>query len=165
MRGSRIGFAVSCLPLFAAGAALAVVSGARAAEAPTLRPGTAAIVAGTHVRCVEAMSSVLCRKLGGLTATIAERGAVRVTRGSGTLPATKHRLVLHRDDGFVITGTRGMSTYCHVYVAGKPVISCALDYPTLSHASVGFDMSDAFAVVVRYDEAGGRHELRTIKQP
>jgi hypothetical protein len=165
VRTSRAALAVTCLPLVAAGAALALVSGAHASEAPTLRPGTTAVVAGTHVRCVGAAYSVLCGKTGGLTATIAQRGAVRVTRRSGTPQATKHELVLHRNDGFVISGTRGVTTYCHVYVAGKPVIDCALDYPTLNHTSVGFDMSDDSVVVVRYDEAGGRHELRTIKQP
>jgi len=165
LRASRFGLAVACLALVTAGAALAVVAGARASEAPTLRPGTTAIVGGTHVHCVASTYSVLCGKTGGLTATIAQRGAVRVTRDSGTLPATKHRLVLHRDDGFVISGTLGVSTYCHVYVAGKPVISCSLDYPTLNHTSVGFDMSDDSVVVVRYDEAGGRHERRTIRQP
>lgn len=151
-------------PLLSASVALVLVSAAGASEAPTLQPGTTAIVAGAHVRCAAAKASVICAKVGGLTATIVQTGAVHVTRGSGSFPATKRR-VLHNNDGFVVEGERGVSTYCHVYLAGKPVISCSLDYPDLVHTPVGFDMSDRSVVVFRYDKAGVRQDLKTIKQP
>ena len=154
------------LGLFAASAAALMFSSApRASEFPTLPPGTAAIVAGTHVSCVAAKTFVTCKKSTGLTATIFQRGAVRVTRGSGTLPAKK-RTVLYNNNGFAVLGTHRVGFYCHVYASsGTPTMSCSIDDPSLVHDSHGFDISDRSVVVFRYNAAGLRRDLRTIKQP
>jgi hypothetical protein len=154
------------LPLLAAGAATLVLStAAGAAEVPTLPPGRTATMAGTHVRCMAIGASVICSKVGGLTATILQTGSVHVTRGPGRgFPATKPR-VLHNHDGFVVSGTEGVGLYCHVYVAGKTTMSCSLDDPSLVHNSYGFDMTDSSVVVFRYDRAMNRHDLKTIPQP
>jgi hypothetical protein len=154
------------LPLLAAGAAaLLLSSAARAAEVPTLQPGRSAIMAGTHVRCRATETSVTCKKVGGLTATILQTGAVSVTRRSRALfPATKPR-VLHNNDGFDVVGTQGVGLYCHVYAASKPTMSCSLNDPSLVHNSHGFDMTDRSVVVFRYDTAGNRHDLKRIPQP
>ena len=122
-------------------------------------------MAGSHVRCKADVTSVTCKKVGGLSATILQTGAVHVTRRSPTrFPATKPRL-LHANDGFVVLGTHGVGLYCHVYVAGKPTMSCSLDDPSLVPDSHGFDMTDSSIVVFSYDKAGARHNLKTIREP
>ena len=153
------------LPLLAAGVALVLLSAAGAAEVPTLQPGRSAIVSGTHVRCRATETSVTCKKVGGLTATILQTGVVHVTRRTGTLfPATKPR-ALHNNDGFDVVGTQGVGLYCHVYIASKPTMNSPTHDPSLVHNSYGFDMTDRSEVVFRYDKAGSRHDLKTIPQP
>ena len=153
------------LPLLAAGVALVLSSAAGAAEVPTLQPGRSAIMSGTHVRCRATETSVTCKKVGGLTATILQTGVVHVTRRTGTLfPATKPR-VLHNNDGFDVVGTQGVGLYCHVYIASKPTMSCSLNDPSLVHNSYGFDMTDRSVVVFRYDKAGIRHNVKTLRLP
>lgn len=154
------------LLVLAAGAVL-FSSAAGASEFPTLRPGKGAAVAGTRVRCKAdkaVVTSVTCGKVGGLTATIVQTGAVRVTRGSVTFPRAKPRL-LHVNGGFEVVGTHGVGLYCHVYVAGKPTITCSVDDVSLVKNSHGFDMTDSSVVVFRYDKTGTRHDVRTFRQP
>ncbi len=152
------------LPLVAAGVAVTFASSAGAAEVPTLQPGRSAVMAGTHIRCRAAATSVTCRKVGGLTATILQTGVVQVSRSRASFPKTKAR-VLHNNGGFAVPGTHGVGLYCHVYVAGAPTMSCSLDDVSLVPNSHGFDMTDGSVVVFRYDKAGTRHELKTIRQP
>ena len=74
--------------------------------------------------------------------------------------------MLHNNDGFAVLGTHGVGFYCHVYASSStPTMSCSLDDPSLVNDSHGFDISDRSVVVFRYDAAGRRRDLRTIKQP
>lgn len=150
--------------LVVAGSAL-LSCAARAAEVPPLLPGRVASVAGTHISCAAGKTSVTCKKVHGLTATIVQTGVVHVTRDSRRLTSTAKPRVLHDYDGFNIVGTKGVGIYCHVYVAGKPTLNCSLDDTSLVHDSQGFDMTESSVVVFRYDRSGGRHSVRTVRQP
>jgi hypothetical protein len=153
------------LALLAAGATPLVSSMARASEVPPLLPGRIASVAGTHISCKAFTDSVTCKKTKGLTATILSTGVVRVARDFRRLTSTRTAKVLHNYDGFNLIGTKGVGVYCHVYVAGKPTMSCSLDDPSLVPNSQGFDMTDSSVVVFRYDSARARHIVKTIQQP
>src|SRR5262245_45799704 len=158
------GACLAPLLLLLGGAALGLSGVAGATETPSLAPRRVAHMAGTRVSCRAGQNSVTCRKAGGLTATILQTGVVRVTRGSQWLTSPARPRVLHNNDGFVVLGTKGAGVYCHVYVAGKPTISCALDDPRVPN-SRGFDMTDTSVVVFRYDKSGVRHNIKTIAQP
>lgn len=145
-----------------AGAAAGV---AGASEFPTLPPGGEAVVTGTHVSCSVTATTVLCKKVGGLRATLGKAGTVRVTRGSRTLFSTVTPRPLHVNGGFVLLVSQDI--YCHVYVAGARTLTCSL----LSHGgggapkTYGFDISDRSVIVFRYDTSGRRHTSRTFSQP
>jgi hypothetical protein len=145
-------------------AALCLAYGAGAAEIPPLLAGNVATMAGTHVSCKAGETYVTCKKVGGLTATISQAGVVRVTRDSQRLTSAAKPRVLRNNDGFELLGTQGLGVYCHVYVAGKPTMSCSVDDPKRVRNSHGFDMTDSSVVVFRYDQTGLRHTVKTIPQ-
>ena len=157
----RMGRLLSTLALgVAVAAAAAVVAGA--GEFPTLPAGGEAVVTGTHVSCSVTATTVLCKKVGGLTATLGKAGTVRVTRGSRTLFSTVKPRQLHVNGGFVLDSG---DIYCHVYVAGARTLTCSLVYggggPPRTY---GFDISDRSVVVFRYNTAGNRHTIKTFSQ-
>ena len=146
-------------------AALGLSSVAGAAEVPALLPGRVATMAGTHVSCKASETSVTCKRAGGLTATISLAGVVHVTRDALKLTSSAKPRVLRNNAGFNVLGTEGVGVYCHVYVAGKPTMSCSLDDPTRARGSHGFDMTDTSVTVFRYDQTGLRHDVKTFRQP
>ena len=155
----RMGRLLSTLTFGVAVAAAAAVV-ARASEVPTLLPGGKAVVTGTHVSCSVTATSVLCKKVGGLTATLGKAGTVRVTRGSRTLFSTVKPRQLHVNGGFVLVSE---DIYCHVYVAGARTLTCSLVYGGGGAPKThGFDISDRSLVVFRYDTAGNRHDTKTF---
>jgi len=146
--------------------ALALSSVAGASEYPGLPPGKLASIAGTHVTCRAGEAyDVTCKKTGGLTATISATGVVHVTRDARKLTSTSKARVLRNNGGFQVLGTGGVGLYCHVYVAGKPTMSCSIDDPIRIRNSHGFDMSEGSVVVFRYDQTGLRHDVKTLRQP
>ena len=149
----------------AVGAALGLSSVAGAAEIPLLLPGRVASMAGTQVSCSAREGYVACKKAGGLTATISLAGAVRVTRDSRKLRSAAKPRILRNNGGFDVLGRKGVGVYCHVYVADGPTMSCSLDDPLRVRNSQGFDMTDRFVVVFRYDRSGLRHDVKTLRQP
>jgi hypothetical protein len=146
-----------------AASAAPVLAGAD--EFPTLPPGSAAVMTGSHVSCTVTATSVSCTKAGGLTATLAASGAVHVTRGSRTLFAAVKPKQLHTNGGFILSVG---DQYCHVYVAGVPTIDCSLtsaNPPNVPNTE-GFDMSDRSVVVFRFDKTGyNRHDIKTFPEP
>jgi hypothetical protein len=137
---------------------------------PYLLPGRSVVMTGSHVSCAITKTSVSCTKAGGLTATVATTGAVRVTKGARTLFATAKPLRLHVNGGFANLGSNDSNVYCHVYLAGVPTLTCSVNggsvgatYKPNSHC---FDISDRSVVVCRYDAAGdNRHDIKTFPQP
>lgn len=142
-----------------------VLSAGRAAEVPALLPGHVAKMTSTHVSCKAAQTSVVCKKAGGLSATITQTGVVRVAREPQRLTSITKPRALHNYDGFNVLGTIGVGIYCHVYVAGKPTMTCSRDDPSRLINTQGFDMSDRSVVVFRYDKSGARHDIKTRPQP
>ena len=156
---------VGGLPFVAACAALIVLPAARSAEVPVLRAGGVASMAGTHVRCKAADDSVRCTRARGLTASIAQTGVVHVTPGTASLVSAVKPRTLHNNDGFEVSGTHA-SIYCHVYIAGRATMDCALESaPYGVPNSHGFDISDSSVTVFRFDQSGVRHNVKTIPQP
>lgn len=143
-----------------AGAAAGV---AGASEFPTLPPGGEAVVTGTHVSCSVTATTVLCKKVGGLRATLGKAGTVRVTRGSRTLFSTVTPRPLHVNGGFVLVS---QDIYCHVYVAGARTLTCSLVYAGGGAPKThGFDISDRSVIVFQYNTAGTRQTIKTFSQP
>jgi len=158
----RMGRLLSTLT-FGVGVASAAAVAAGASEVPTLLPGGKAVVTGTHVSCSVTATSVLCKNVGGLTATLGKAGTVRVTRGSRTLFSTVQPRQLHVNGGFILVSE---DIYCHVYVAGARTLTCSLVYGGGGAPKThGFDISDRSLVVFRYDTAGNRHDTKTFSQP
>jgi len=155
----RIGRLLSTLTFGVAVAATAAVV-ARASEVPILLPGGKAVVTGIHVSCSVTATSVLCKKAGGLTATLRKAGTVRVTRGSRTLFSTVKPRQLHVNGGFNLVTD---ALYCHVWVAGARTLTCSVLYRGGGAPKThGFDISDRSLVVFRYDTAGNRHDTKTF---
>ncbi len=145
------------------------VSAAAAGEVPYLHPGATAVMTGTHVRCAIALKSVACTKAGGLTATVATSGTVRVTKAKRTKVSPAKPVKLHVNGGFANLGANNSNVYCHVYRAAVLTLSCSVNggsgsssYKPGSHC---FDISDRAVVVCRYDAAGNRHDVKTLPQP
>jgi hypothetical protein len=140
-------------------------TGAQAAMAfaPTIQPGGQAIAKGTHVSCQVAATTVLCTKAGGLSATLSTSGVTRVAKGAAPLQASGKVLELAPNAGFIIRGG-GTLIYCHVYVEGERILSCASNGGN-EPGDRGFDISDRSIVLFRIDAAGIRRDLKTYEQP
>ena len=125
-------------------------------------------MAGTHVRCTVALTSVSCTEA-HLTATIGTSGAVRVMRGSRTLFSTGKSIPIHVNGGFANLGSNNSNVYCHVYRAGVLTLSCSVnggsDSSSYKPGSHCFDISERAVVVCRYNAAGSRHDIKTFPQP
>jgi len=131
---------------------------------PTLMPGGRAVVTGTHVSCQVTASSVACAEAGGLSATLDTTGATRVAKSTAPLQASGKLMRLSPNGGFVNLGAGGNGIYCHVYVQGDRILSCAINGGH-DAGDRGFDISDRSIVLFRYDAEGGRHDLKTYRQP
>ena len=157
------------LGLVAAGAMCAV---AVAGEHPPYPAGTTVTVAGTHVSCVVAATSVTCLKHGGLSATISSTGRVAVSKGPKVIFArspsgVSGHHVLGPNGGFDAPASSGdQRIYCHVYVQGGRIMDCYKE--TVSSGgdkgTTGFDISDASVVVFRFPQAGVRQDMKTLAQ-
>lgn len=151
-------------------AALAAIGAASAHAAnpepsiPTLLPGGQALATGTHVSCDVTATTVLCMKSGGLSATLSTTGATRVAKGTAPLQASGKVMKLRTNGGFTIVGGGGNSIYCHVYVQGGRILSCAVNGGHDS-GDRGFDISDRSIVLFRDGAGGSRHDLKTYPQP
>jgi hypothetical protein len=160
----------SRLMVACATAALAAIAAASARAAnpepsiPTLLPGGQAVAKGTHVNCQVTASTVLCTEAGGLSATLSTTGATRVAKGAAPVQPSGKVMKLAANGGFVILGTNGNSIYCHVYVEGGRILSCAVNGGH-DPGDRGFDISDRSIVLFRFDAAGMRHDLKTYRQP
>jgi hypothetical protein len=151
-------------------AALAAI-GAASAQAvnpepsvPTLLPGGQAVATGTHVSCDVTATTVLCTKAGGLSATMSTTGATQVAKGTAPLQASGKVMKLRTNGGFAILGGSGNSIYCHVYVQGARILSCAVNGGH-DPGDRGFDISDRSIVLFRDGAGGGRRDLKTYRQP
>jgi len=143
----------------------AAVVNAGAGEVPTLLPGAAVVVKGTHLSCSLTATSVTCQKAGGLRATITKSGAVREGKASGPLFAASVKAKqLSVNGGFNLTG---VVIYCHVYPNGVSTMTCSVLGGNASGVanSSGFDISDRSFVLFRYDKQQARQDVKTIPQP
>jgi hypothetical protein len=131
---------------------------------PTLLPGSTAIANGTHVTCQVTASTVLCAKAGGLSAKLSTTGATSVAKGTTPPRATGSATKLGTYDGFIIAGAGGHSIYCHLYVEGNRILSCAVDGGH-DPGDRGFDISDRSIVLFRIDAESIRRDLKTYPQP
>jgi hypothetical protein len=130
---------------------------AAAAEAPTLFPGTTALVKGTPISCTTDGANVRC-KTGNLVASLSRAGNVGVLRGSGAAAGMPGKVMhLGLNGGFIAPNS---AAYCHVYAAPAPTMTCSLVRPKGGIPSTqGFDMSSRAVVVYRYDATHARHDV------
>lgn len=151
--------------LFALALGGAAVVNAGAGEVPTLLPGAAVVVKGTHLSCTLTATSVTCQKAGGIRVTITKTGAVHEAKASGALfAASAKSKQLAINGGFNPTG---VLIYCHVYSNVGPTMTCSVlgDNASGMANSSGFDISDRSLVLFRYDSQQARHDVKSIPQP
>jgi hypothetical protein len=135
----------------------ALVPIAAADEAPTLFPGTTALVKGSPISCTTRGDDVRCTA-GHLTATLSRAGKVGVLRSSSAAAGTHGKVVnLGLNGGFIVPNS---AAYCHVYAAPAATMTCSLVRPKGGIPSTqGFDMSSRAVVVYRYDATSARHDV------
>ena len=159
MRGTLVGLALL----------LSVTSAALADEAPTLLPGSVAIVKGTTIGCIPVTggTGIRCAAQAGLSVTLSKTGAVRVTRGKKVVlsrspaSAAGKQLKLGINSGFMLPGA---SIYCHVYAAPAPTLTCSTIEPAGGlPKTYGFDMSKRRVTIFQYGNNHDRHDLKTLR--